>query len=367
MLEQSWSEAERAGLLAEFGDLYRDRAALVTGADGFLGSHLTDALVSLGARVHTVVRARSGRSLTNLEHLRENVTITWGDLSDRHTVDRAVRALAADDEKPFVFNFAAQPHVHRSWTQPYETVSSNIIATLNLLQSIVDHGLELQHFDQVGTSEEYGNSHGRQFTEDVQRIEVTFDEESPLDPRSIYGTTKVAQDFLARNYHAAYGVPVTVVRLFNHFGPRQTYDFITGTVITQALQRDTVILGDTRPSRDFTYCTDGVRAHLATAATVASGDVYTYGNGQDISIREWARLILAVGRSKGHWGECEIVEDRSLMRPGGTEVLALKVDYGKIRSVTGWQPTVNWEDGILRTIEWFARNRSRWGSLPALV
>ena len=357
-----WSDGALDALTGEFGGLYGGRTVLVTGADGFLGSHLADALVELGARVHAFVRATSSGALQNIEHLSGRVTVHRGDLADRHSIDRVVRALAAADDPPYVFHLAAQAHVGESWQRPYETVTANVVGTLNVLQSVVDHGLELEKLDTAGTSEEYGNvreavAHQHDFDADGG---VVFHERSPINPKSVYATAKVAADFLTMNYHDAYGVPGVVTRMFNNYGPRQSPRFVTGTVVTQALERDVVELGQLEPMRDFCYCTDGVRGHLAIAARGVPGDLYAYGQGRNVSMRDWAQLILRTGEEAGYWPRRELVSVPERYRPGASEVLALKVGYDKLHRETGWEPLVSWEEGVARTIAWYAANRERW-------
>src|SRR5215470_9326647 len=153
-----WAEDSLAALRREHGEVYSGRTALVTGADGFMGSHLTDALVALGADVVAFVRATSSGALNNIGHLPPRIRVVFADLTDRTSVDLLVREhLVTSPDPPFVFHLAAQAHVGESWHRPYETVMANTIGTLNLLQSIADHGLELEKFDTAGTSEEYGN------------------------------------------------------------------------------------------------------------------------------------------------------------------------------------------------------------------
>ena len=356
-----WSEEDLEALHRDFGQL-AGRTALVTGADGFMGSHVTDALVELGADVHAFVRATSSGSLNNIAHLKDRLTVRWGDLTDRHSVDRAVRALHAAPDRPYVFHLAAQAHVGESWDRPYETVMVNTVGTLNLLQAIVDTGLELERLNTAGTSEEYGNVretvvHHHDFDADGG---VVLHERSPLNPKSIYATAKVAADFLTMNYHDAYGVPAVVTRMFNNFGPRQNPRYVTGTIITQALERDEVELGNLEPMRDFCYCTDGVRGHLAVTVNGIPGDVYCYGQGRNISIGEWARLILDVGEGAGYWSPRRLVTMPQRFRPGASDVMALRVGYEKLNRETGWSPRISWEDGALRTIAWYAENRERW-------
>ena len=250
-----------------------------------------------------------------------------------------------------------------SWHRPYETVMANTVGTLNLLQSIVDWGLELEKFDTAGTSEEYGNvheavAHHHDFDDAGGLI---LHERSPLNPKSIYATAKVAADFLTMNYHDGFGVPGVVTRMFNNYGPRQNPRYVTGTIITQALTRPQVELGALEPLRDFCFCTDGVRGHLTVAAHGVPGDVYVYGQGKNISMADWSDLILRVGRERGYWGDDrEIVTTPARLRPGATDVMALRVGYEKLHGETGWEPLVSWEEGVLQTIAWYAENRDRW-------
>ncbi len=359
-----WSGAELDALRRDLGAAYEGRTCLVTGADGFMGSHLTDALVALGADVVAFVRATSSGALNNIGHLRTRLKdVVFADLTDKTSIDYLIRDLARSAEKPYVFHLGAQAHVGESWHRPYETVMANTIGTLNLLQSIVDHGLELEKFDTAGTSEEYGNvreavAHQHDYDELGGLI---LHERSPINPKSIYATSKVAADFLTMNYHDAYGIPALVTRMFNNYGPRQNPRYVTGTIITQALERARVELGQLEPLRDFCFCTDGVRGHLTVAAYGIPGDVYVYGQGENISMADWAAMILRVGEEAGFWpAGREIVTTPARFRPGASEVMALRVGYDKLRQETGWEPRVSWEEGIRRTIAWYAANRERW-------
>ena len=361
--ESAWTDEGLAALKGEFGDVYGGRTVLVTGADGFMGSHLTEALVNVGANVVAFVRATSSGALNNIGQLRGRLRVVFADLTDKTSIDYLVRDLREAPDRPYVFHLGAQAHVGESWHRPYETVMANTVGTLNLLQSIVDHGLELEKFDTAGTSEEYGNVHEevRHHHDFDDAGALILHERSPLNPKSIYATAKVAADFLTMNFHDAYGLPAVVTRMFNNYGPRQNPRYVTGTIITQALERSEIELGQLDPMRDFCFCTDGVRGHLTVAAHGNPGDLYVYGQGQNITMRDWAELIIRTGEAAGHWpAGREIVSLKERYRPGATDVMALRVGYEKLHRETGWEPLVSWEEGVAKTIAWYAENRHRW-------
>ena len=360
--DSTWTDDALADLRREFGEFFSGRTCLVTGADGFMGSHLTEALVHLDANVEAFVRATSSGALNNIGGLRDRVRVHFADLTDKTSVDYLVKDLLDAPDKPYVFHLGAQAHVGESWHRPYETVMANTVGTLNLLQSIVDNGLELEKFDTAGTSEEYGNvresvAHHHDFDDEGGLI---LHERSPINPKSVYATSKVAADFLTMNYHDAFGLPGVVTRMFNNYGPRQNPRYVTGTIITQALTRETVELGQLDPMRDFCFCTDGVRGHLMVAARGVPGDLYVYGQGENVSMRDWVDMILRIGREQGYWDQREVVSTAERYRPGASEVMALRVGYEKLNRETGWKPRVTWEDGIAKTIAWYAENRDRW-------
>jgi dTDP-glucose 4,6-dehydratase len=359
-----WNDNLVDELRRELGGVYEGRTVLVTGADGFMGSHLTEALVHLGANVHAFVRATSSGALNNIWHIRPQLKVHFADLTDKHSIDLLMLELREAPDRPYVFHLGAQAHVGESWHRPYETVMANTVGTLNLLQSIVDNGVELEKFDTAGTSEEYGNvhddvAHHHDFDDEGGLI---LHERSPINPKSIYATAKVAADFLTMNYHDAYGVPGVVTRMFNNYGPRQNPRYVTGTIVTQALERETIELGNLEPLRDFCFCTDGVRGHLTVAAHGIPGDVYVYGQGENISMADWAAMIVRIGEEEGYWPKetREVTQTPARFRPGASDVMALRVGYEKLSRETGWEPRVSWEEGVSKTIAWYAENRDRW-------
>jgi dTDP-glucose 4,6-dehydratase len=338
-----------------------DRPVFVTGADGFVGSHLTDRLVNAGAEVHIFVRATSSGELNNIHHKSENLTVHRGDLRDPHSVKRALSSLQGHSDI-LIFHLAAQAHVGESWDRPYETIDTNVNGTLNLLQSVVDLDLDIAKFDTAGTSEEYGNvkaemAEKHEFGDDGR---VLLSERSPVNPTSIYATSKLAADFLTMNYFDAYDVPTVTTRMFNNYGPRQNPRYITGTIITQALERDVVELGNLQPKRDLCYVEDGVRGHLHVALEGNPGEQYVYGYGENISMRDWTNLILDVGAEEGYWSRPEIVQADDRFRPGDSDVEELLVGYEKLHEETGWEPEVEWREGVRRTIDWYANNKESW-------
>ena len=360
----TWSEGELDALKAELGSSFAGRTCLVTGADGFMGSHLTEALVHLEADVIAFVRATSSGALNNIGHLRRRLRVVFADLTDKTSIDYLMRDLAQAPDKPYVFHLGAQAHVGESWHRPYETVMANTIGTLNLLQSVVDHGVELEKFDTAGTSEEYGNVH------ESVRDQHDFDElgglilheRSPINPKSIYATAKVAADFLTMNYHDAYGVPgrrdahVQQLRAAPEPALRHRHDH-------HARRSRAPRSSWARSSRCATSAsrTDGVRGHLTVAAHGVPGDLYVYGQGKNISMADWTDLILRTGAEHGFWpDDRHVVTTEKRLRPGATDVMALRVGYEKLNRETGWEPKVSWEEGVLRTIRWYAEHRERW-------
>jgi len=344
-------------------EILKNRTVIVTGADGFVGSHLAETLTDYGAQVHALVRPISSGMLHNIGHFRDKLTIHRADLTDKHATMLVLKKLKERGDKPIIFHLAAQAHVGESWPRPHETIACVMTSTLNILQSIVDLDLEIYMLDTAGSSEEYGN-----IIEDVRdqyRFDknggLILDECSPINPQSVYAISKVAADFLTRDYYNAYGVRGLVTRMFNNYGPRQNPRFITGTIISQALSKDVIELGYVLSKRDFTFVKDGARGHIHATLFGKPGDLYVYGSGKNISMKAWYELIISVGKKEGYWGDKQLkINEKARGRLGKSEVEELRVDYRKLHKLTGWKPEYSWEEGIKETIKWYAENRERW-------
>ncbi|MFH0864247.1 MAG: GDP-mannose 4,6-dehydratase [Candidatus Gottesmanbacteria bacterium] len=343
--------------------LLKGRTTLVTGADGFVGSHLVEQLLEFGSDVHILVRPTSSGMLHNLAHIQRKITIHKADITDKEAVRQSLMEIKKDGtKKPIIFHLGAQAHVGESWRRPYETINSNVLGTLNLLQTIVDIKLNPYKISFAGSSEEYGNVNPE--VKDQYRFDksggLILDEKSALYPQSVYAVSKVAGDFLFRCYFRAYGLPCVVARKFNNYGPRQNPRFVTATIITQALSKSSIHLGYLGSKRDFTFVKDGALGHIHTALFGKPGEVYCFGFGKTIRIKDWLDLILDIGRNHGYWGKKKITYEKDRGRLGKSEVEELRVDYAKLNKFTGWQPIYSWEEGIKQTIKWYAENKNLW-------
>lgn len=323
----------------------KGKKVVVTGSNGFIGSHLVKFLVEKRASVHCIVEPRT--SLQNIEHLSDSLDIYEADIRDRRSIETAMENLEGD-QNILVFHLAAQAHVGKSWDFPYQTFETNVLGTLNLLETLRTMDIGIEKVNIAGTSEEYG---------DTGKMTGRLDESSSLSPKSVYGTSKVAADFLGKNYYEAYGLPCFTTRMFNNYGPRQEGDYITPSVILQALKSDRVELGNLKPKRDMMYVEDGVKGHLAAGLQGKPGEIYTFGTGESISMERWVEKILEIGERLGYWQDIQILKKQERRRPGDSEVKDLEANSSKLKDLTGWQPEINHEEGLEKTIEWYAKNR----------
>ncbi len=319
------------------GAAYRGRRVLVTGADGFIGSHLVEALVAAGARVTALAQYNAFGSNGWLDELDEDVRakldVRRGDVRDAAYVAQ----LVAGHE--VVFHLAALIAIPYSYHAPQSYVDVNVTGTLNVLEACRAHGVErLVH---TSTSEVYGTA-----------LTTPIAEDHPLQGQSPYAATKIAADMMVEAYVRSFALPAVILRPFNTYGPRQSERAVIPTVIRQALDPacEAIHVGDVSPKRDFSYVSDTVEAFLAvgTAAALEFGRPYNSGTGVATSIAEVIdRVVALTGVNK----PVEIEEARK--RPEKSEIRLLLADAKRLGAATGWTPRVSLEDGLARAIEWW--------------
>ena len=321
---------------------------LVTGAGGFIGSHLTEELVRQGEEVRAFVRYNSRDEKGLLEdlpkELQSQIEVIPGDLKDPDGVRKAVKGC----EK--IFHLGALIAIPYSYVHPFNFVQTNVIGTANLLNACLGEGT-LERVIHTSTSEVYGTA---QY--------IPIDEKHPLQAQSPYAASKIAADKLVESYYFSFGLPVATIRPFNTFGPRQSLRAIIPTIISQAIEDKKIRLGNTMPRRDFLFVKDTVRGFIQLGkCEEAVGKVVNIGAGMDISIEELVKKILGL---MGKQGEIE-VEDRRI-RPEKSEVMQLLSDTRLAQKLFQWAPRYTLEDGLKETIEWFRKNLSRFkvGSYP---
>jgi NAD dependent epimerase/dehydratase len=318
---------------------WSDSKVLVTGAGGFIGSHLTERLVELGAKTRAFVRYSSTGSWGWLDQspLKNEMEVVLGDIRDHDTVANAV------DGVDIVFHLAALIAIPYSYHAPLSYVRTNVEGTLNVLQAAQQAGCEcIVH---TSTSEVYGTART-----------VPIDESHPLQGQSPYSATKIGADKIAESFHLSFGLPVVTVRPFNTFGPRQSARAVIPTIITQALNGSEVRLGNLEPTRDLNFVADTVEGFVKAAETPqAIGEVINLGSGREISIRDLAALILKLMNR-----DIAITLEGTRVRPENSEVDRLCADSRKGQSILGWSQTHSLEDGLAATIAWIRENSERY-------
>lgn len=317
---------------------WKNAKVLVTGAGGFIGSHLTERLVGLGATTRALVQYNSRGHCGWLEHCpsRNQIEIIAGDVRDAGSVRQAMRDVDV------VFHLAALIAIPYSYQAPNSYVETNIVGTLNVLQAARELGTtRVLH---TSTSEVYGTAR-----------QVPIPESHPLQGQSPYSASKIGADKLAESFHLSFSVPVVTVRPFNTFGPRQSARAVIPTIISQALAGQTVKLGKLTPTRDLNFVSNTVDGFLAAAAPAAVGQTINLGSGREISIGD---LVLLVGNLMG----CPITvaQDEQRLRPEKSEVERLLADNALARTLLGWEPRVTLETGLTQTIAWLRSNQDKY-------
>lgn len=311
------------------------KQVLVTGAGGFIGSHLTEKLVTAGAVVRAFVRYNSRGDIGLLKHLSpqtlSGIEIVAGDLRDLRAVQKAVAGCRV------VFHLGALISIPYSYRHPAEVAETNFIGTLNVLLACQEE--QVARMIHTSTSEVYGTAR-----------KVPIDESHPLQGQSPYSASKIGADKLVESFYCSYGLPVVTIRPFNTYGPRQSSRAVIPTIITQALSGSTVKLGNIETTRDFTYIDDTVRGFIKAAEaelSAAGGNTYNLGTGSEIRIGDLAHMIVQKIDPA-----LEIAVDAVRLRPERSEVLRLISDHSLARKALGWQPEIELSEGLDRTIDW---------------
>ncbi|MDI6703312.1 MAG: NAD-dependent 4,6-dehydratase LegB [bacterium] len=316
-----------------------NKRILVTGAGGFIGSHLVERLVELGGRVRAFVRYNSmnnwGWIDTFPKERKDKIEIFCGDIREARSVDKAMKGIDV------VFHLAALVAIPYSYISPSSFVRTNVEGTLNILQAALDNDLErLIH---TSTSEVYGTAKY-----------VPIDERHPLQPQSPYSASKISGDMLAESFYRSFGLPIAIIRPFNTYGPRQSARAIIPTIITQALNRDVVELGSLHPTRDLTYVEDTVDGFIKIAESPNSiGEVINIGSKSEISIKDLAKRICEI---LGRKPSLSIKDER--IRPKNSEVERLLAENKKAKELIGWEPKYTLDEGLEKTVIWFKENLS---------
>ncbi len=310
----------------------KDSLILVTGADGFIGSHLTDMLLNQGYRVRALSQYNSFNYWGWLEgNGHPNLKVVCGDVRDPNFCREITRGCSV------VFHLAALIAIPYSYVAPDSYVDTNIKGTLNMVQAARDCGVE--RIVVTSTSEVYGTARY-----------VPIDEKHPRQPQSPYSATKIGADALAMSFYNAFGLPVVIARPFNTYGPRQSARAIIPTVISQiASGRREIAVGDLTPTRDFNFVEDTCRGFIALGSTPGiEGRDINIASGTEVSMEQTFRTIARLMDADVKW-----VVDPARLRPGKSEVRRLCGDNSVITSLTDWRPQVTLEEGLKRTIDWF--------------
>lgn len=306
---------------------------LVTGADGFIGSHLTEMLLEKGYSVRALSYYNSFNDWGWLNEIRHpNLEIVTGDIRDPHFCNHITKGITT------VFHLAALIAIPYSYVAPDSYVDTNVKGTLNICQAAKENGV--QRLLVTSTSEVYGTARY-----------VPIDEKHPKQPQSPYSATKIGADAMAMSFYNAFGLPVVIVRPFNTYGPRQSARAIIPTIITQIKNgMKTIKLGDLTPTRDFNFVKDTCKGFVELSqCDAAIGQEVNVCSNYEISMRDTLNLIARLMEA-----DVEFVEDAERLRPKNSEVFRLWGDQSKIKSLTGFEPSYSIETGLRETIDWFS-------------
>jgi dTDP-glucose 4,6-dehydratase len=314
-------------------NFWKDKKVLVTGAAGFIGSHLVETLLKEGASVTAFIRYTSTGSIGMLEEIPidklEKVELYFGDLRDPYAVREALKG------KDTVFHLGAVISVPYSYIHPREVIEVNVLGTLNILEA--SREFKIPNIVVVSTSEVFGTA-----------LYTPIDENHPRRGQSPYAASKISADEISRSFHLTYELPVKIIRPFNTFGPRQSQRAVISTIIVQALKGEEVKLGNLESVRDFTYVSDTVKGILLCGEKEdAIGRDINLGTGRGYRIRDVAeRIFRILGTDK------KIIVERERLRPEDSEVEKLIASNALASSLLGWKPEVDLDEGLRLTIDW---------------
>src|SRR4030042_6284550 len=311
------------------------KTVLITGADGFIGSHLVEMLVEKGMKVRALSCYNSFNNWGWLEDIKclDQVEVVTGDIRDRDLCQDLTKGI------DMVFHLAALIAIPYSYRTPRSYVETNIIGTLNLCQSALENNCN--RFIHTSTSEVYGTA---QY--------VPIDEKHPLQPQSPYSASKIAADSMALSFFYSFGLPLQIARPFNTYGPRQSARAVIPTIITQiASGKKEINIGDIKPTRDFTYVRDTCKGLIMLSeADLTNGEVFNIGSNTEVSIGEIFQMIAEIMGSDSR----PVIQDERL-RPAKSEIYRLMCDDSKLRNLTGYKQDYDLSTGLKETINWFNR------------
>ena len=316
---------------------WKKAKVLVTGANGFIGSHLSEHLVNLGAKITVLLEYNPNNYLGHLKFLQKNMLSEMeqilGDIRDPELIKKIVKG------KDTIFHLGALVSIPYSFINPREVFEVNAEGTLNILLAARDQ--EVNKIVTTSTSEVYGTA-----------LYTPIDENHPLQAQSPYAASKIAADKIAESFYKTYNLPVAIIRPFNTYGPRQSDRAIIPTIIIQALKKSIINIGSTTPRRDLNYISDTIDGFIKIAESKKSiGQVINIGSGKDISIGELIKMILLIMDK-----QIKIISTEKRKRPNKSEVMRLLCDNRKAKKIVNWMPRVSLKEGLSMTIEWIKNN-----------
>ena len=325
----------------------KNKNILITGTEGFIGSHLLESLIKNDCNIRAMVLYNSFNSwgwLDTLDpYILKNIEIVQGDVRDPKSTDKACKNI------DYIFHLASLIAIPYSYNSPYSYLETNALGTLNMLESSIKNNIT--KFIHTSTSEVYGSA---------EKIPIT--EKTPIVSKSPYSATKIAADQIAYSYHSTFGLPVGIIRPFNTYGPRQSNRAIIPTIITQLINKKNIKLGSLYPTRDFTYITDTIDGFIKFAINPKSvGQIINIGSGYEISIENLVKLLFKITQK-----DLKIITDKKRIRPKDGEVDRLRAGNRKAAKIIGWKPKYSGKSGLEKglsdTIKWFEANLGKYKS-----